>query len=96
LKKKVNSYLKNEAVLTWENWLRQKQHNGKKVQLKLNYLAIISLFFSVSLVAIIIGNYRFWYYLPSLYLWFINSIEIILFISAISYIYFTGKRFEKM
>lgn len=61
IEQKVNSCFQNEEnIIFWENWLRAKDTKGKTPQMKLNYLAIIALFFSTAFASIIIGNNRIW------------------------------------
>jgi hypothetical protein len=96
IENKINSHLKVEDALSWENWLRKKKRGGKTNQMKLNYLAIIALFLSLALVSIIIGNYRFFDKLSNTQLWIINIVEGIIFLVAFIYIYLTGKKYEKL
>jgi hypothetical protein len=97
IEQKINSiYPEVENVLLWENWLRTKDAKSRTPQMKLNYLAIIALFFATALASIIIGNFKIWD--PNLlcWLWSINIFELIVFLISLFYIYKTGKRFEKL
>lgn len=96
IENKINSHLKVEDALSWENWLRKKRRHRKTNQMKLNYLAISALFLSLALVSIVIGNYKFFHKLSNSELWIINIVEGIIFLVAFIYIYLTGIKFEKL
>lgn len=51
-------YPNNVLPLNFENWLRSANENGQTNQVKWNYIAVIALFFFISVSSIIIGNYK--------------------------------------
>ncbi len=92
LEEKINKEFKDKPkALSWENWLRETQHDGKIPQLRWNYYAIISLFFLMALASIGIGNYKVW---NTICLPWIVIIEMIPFFGVMLFIYKIGKKFK--
>lgn len=95
LEEKINKEFSDKPkALTWENWLREIQHDGKTPQLRWNYYAIISLFFLIALVSIGIGNYKICKPICPSWIIIIDIFELILFIGVFLFIYQIGKRFR--
>lgn len=97
IEKKINDnfILKDNNVLSWENWLRIESAKGNTNQMKLNYFAILALFLFVSLISIGIGDYRIFYKIPFWWLLIINVVEIVIFTITFFYLMRTGKKLEK-
>lgn len=91
---KVNIYFKEENLISWENWLRTQDLKGKTNQMKLNYLAIVALFFATALASIFIGNFGIWHIWSLRVKILINVFESISFTIVLLIILKTGKRFK--
>ena len=95
LEEKINKEFGDKPkALTWENWLRETQHDRKTPQLRWNYYSIIFLFFSMAIVSIGIGNYKVWNTICLSWIVIMDIFEVILFIGIFLFIYKIGKRFK--
>lgn len=95
LEEKINKEFGDKPkALTWENWLRETQHDGKTPQLRWNYYAIIFLFLSMAIASIGIGNHKVWNAICLSWIVIIDIFEMTSFIGVFLFIHKIGKRFE--
>ncbi len=95
LEKKVSKEFSDKPeALTWENWLRQGQQDGKTPQLIWNYKAIIAMFLLLALASIAVGNYKAYVDFCLTYIVIINMLEVIFFLIVTFFVYKQGKLFR--
>ena len=61
LEKKINSeFVEKDEALSWESWLLKQQNNGKAPRQLVwpHYIAILFLFITISIVSIVLGNFK--------------------------------------
>lgn len=83
IEEKVNTVFNHtQKALEWESWLRTKK-NGKTPQVIWNYLAILSIFLSISLASIVLGIYKVYPILCLNYVAILIIVELFIFLLVI-------------
>ena len=83
-------------VLSWENWIRTKDSIGRNRKRTFSYIAIMILFFFTALSSIMIGAYRICDKVD-FRLWVsIMSIELLVFISILLFIWMEAKEIREL
>ena len=94
LEKKISrAYPNSPKLLNYETWLSKNESTPKWPQLTCNYIAVIVLFFLMTLASIITGNLKLASEIDALYIILLNIPEILLLSAVIHYVWKVTKSF---
>ena len=94
LEKKISrAYPNSPNLLNYETWIRGNQAKSKLPQLTWNYIAVIVLFFLMTLASIITGNFKLASEIDALYIVLLNIPELLLLAAVIRYVRIVTKSF---